>query len=170
MEDAGAKMLTVHARTRSQGYHGSARWEWISKVKKVLSIPVIANGDIFSVESAASCLRETEADGVMCSRGTLGYPFLVGQIEYFLQTGEILPEPTIVEKLQCAKEHLQGLWVYKGERGIRQSRKHMAWYCKGFPSAGELRDKLSRITTVNEGCYLLDKAIASLQETQINIQ
>ncbi len=79
------------------------------------------------------------ADGVMCSRGTLGYPFLVGEIDHFLKTGEILSPPTPVEKLQCAKEHLLGLWEYKGQRGIYQSRKHLAWYCKGFPGAAELK-------------------------------
>ena len=79
MEDAGAQMLTLHGRTRAQGYNGAARWEWIAKAKAALSIPVIANGDIFSVEAAVRCLEMTGADGVMCSRGTLGYPFLVGE-------------------------------------------------------------------------------------------
>lgn len=159
MEAAGAQMLTLHGRTRAQGYKGSAQWEWIGAVKKVLSIPVIANGDIFSVEAAVRCLAQTGADGVMCSRGTLGYPFLVGEIDYFLKTGKLLPQPTLVERLECAKEHLQGLWEYKGERGIRQSRKHMAWYAKGFAGANQLRDKLSRIESVEEGCALIDAAI-----------
>ena len=75
MENRGAKMLTLHARTRAQGYNGNARWEWIAQVKQALSIPVIANGDIFSVEAAVKCLEITQADGLMCSRGTLGYPF-----------------------------------------------------------------------------------------------
>ena len=159
MEDSGASMLTLHARTRAQGYKGTARWEWIAKVKEVLSIPVIANGDIFSVEAAIECLSQTGADGVMCSRGTLGYPFLVGEIDYFLRTGQILSSPTIQERLQCAKEHLQGLWEYKGQRGIIQSRKHMAWYCKGFSGAAELRDRLSHIESLEQGYELLDKAI-----------
>jgi nifR3 family TIM-barrel protein len=163
MQDAGAQMLTLHARTRAQGYHGVARWEWIGKVKQVLSIPVIANGDIFSVEAAVRCLAETGADGVMCSRGTLGYPFLVGEIDRFFQTGQILPAPTPVEKLQCAKEHLQGLWEYKGKRGIIQSRKHMAWYCKGFAGAAQLRDELSRISSIEEGLRLLEEAIIYLE-------
>ena len=94
MEDAGAKMLTLHARTRAQGYKGTARWEWIGKVKQALNIPVIANGDIFSVAAAVDCLNITEADGVMCSRGTLGYPFLVGEIDHFLQTGQLRPTPS----------------------------------------------------------------------------
>jgi nifR3 family TIM-barrel protein len=89
MEDAGAKMITVHGRTRAQGYNGNARWEWIAKVKEILSIPVIGNGDIFSVEAAVKCLEQTGADGVMCSRGTLGYPFLVGEVDHFLKSGEL---------------------------------------------------------------------------------
>lgn len=159
MEDAGAKMLTLHARTRAQGYNGQARWDWIKRVKEVLSIPVIANGDIFSVDAALRCLEETGADGVMCSRGTLGYPFLVGEIDYFLKTGEEKMPPTLQEKLECAKEHLRGLWEYKGERGIYQSRKHLAWYAKGFPGAGELRDRLTLVQSVEEGCDLIDGAI-----------
>lgn len=159
MEAKGAQMLTLHARTRAQGYNGNARWSWIAQVKQALSIPVIANGDIFSVEAAVRCLEITQADGVMCSRGTLGYPFLVGEIDYFLKTGEILPPPDVATKLQCAKEHLSGLWEYKRQRGIYQSRKHLAWYCKGFPGAAELRDRLSQIISLEEGTEILDREI-----------
>ncbi|MFB2772212.1 tRNA dihydrouridine synthase DusB [Pelatocladus sp. BLCC-F211] len=162
MQDAGAKMITVHARTRAQGYNGNARWEWIGRVKQVLSIPVIANGDIFSVESAVQCLQETGADGVMCSRGTLGYPFLVGEIDYFLKTGEKLPPPTPIQRLECAREHLQALWEYKGDRGILQARKHMTWYAKGFIGAPELRAELSLIETVQQGVNLIDRTLEQL--------
>jgi tRNA-dihydrouridine synthase B len=164
MQDAGAQMITVHARTRAQGYNGNARWEWIAKVKEVLSIPVIANGDIFSVESAVKCLEETDADGVMCSRGTLGYPFLVGEIDYFLKTGERLTPPTPIELLECAKEHLRALGEYKGDKGVYQARKHMAWYAKGFVGASVLRGQLSQVETVQEGVGLIDKAIESLEK------
>ncbi|MGP0128879.1 MAG: tRNA dihydrouridine synthase DusB [cyanobacterium endosymbiont of Rhopalodia musculus] len=159
MEDSGAAMITIHGRTRAQGYNGKAKWEWITKVKKILGIPVIANGNIFSVESAIKCLEITGADGVMCSRGTLGYPFLVGEIDYFLRTGIIKISPTPKQRLECAKEHLNNLWEYKGRRGIYQSRKHLAWYCKAFPGAPELRDLVSRIETIDQGNQLLDKAI-----------
>ncbi|OZH52489.1 tRNA-dihydrouridine synthase [Hydrocoleum sp. CS-953] len=162
MEDAGAQMLTLHGRTRAQGYNGPAKWEWITKVKEILSIPVIANGDIFSVDAAIRCLEETGADGVMCSRGTLGYPFLVGEIDYFLKNGVEKVSPTAVEKLECAKEHLQALWEYKGDRGIRQARKHLTWYSKGFPGAGELRGQLAKVETVAQGYDLIDKVIENL--------
>ena len=162
MEDAGAQMLTLHGRTRAQGYNGPARWEWITKVKKILSIPVIANGDIFSVDAAIRCLEETGADGVMCSRGTLGYPFLVGEIDYFLKNGVEKVSPTAVEKLQCAKDHLQALWEYKGDRGIRQARKHLTWYSKGFPGASELRGQLAKVQTVAQGCDFIDQVIENL--------
>ena len=163
MENQGAQMLTLHARTRAQGYNGSACWSWIAKVKQALSIPVIANGDIFSVEAAVKCLEMTQADGVMCSRGTLGYPFLVGEIDHFLQTGELLPPPDVATRLECAKEHLLGLWEYKGQRGIYQSRKHLAWYCKGFSGAAELRDRLSQIESLEQGYEILNSEIARHQ-------
>ncbi|KOP24719.1 tRNA-dihydrouridine synthase [Hapalosiphon sp. MRB220] len=162
MQDAGAQMITVHARTRAQGYNGNARWEWIGRVKEVLSIPVIANGDIFSVESAVQCLQSTGADGVMCSRGTLGYPFLVGEIDYFLKTGEKLPPPTPIQRLECAREHLQALWQYKGDRGILQARKHMTWYAKDFVGAAQLRAELSLIETVQQGVNLIDRTLEQL--------
>jgi tRNA-dihydrouridine synthase B len=161
MQDAGAEMITVHGRTRSQGFNGTARWEWIRKVKEVLTIPVIANGDIFSLEAAVKCLEETQADGVMCSRGTMGYPFLVGEIDHFLKTGEVKPAPTVVERLECARDHLQMLWEYKGDRGVRQARKHMTWYAKGFYGAAELRGQLCLIESVQQGLDLLDQAITS---------
>ncbi|MDH6059939.1 tRNA dihydrouridine synthase DusB [Chrysosporum bergii ANA360D] len=165
MEDAGAQMITVHGRTRAQGYNGNARWEWIARVKEVLSIPVIANGDIFSVEAAVKCLEQTGADGVMCSRGTLGYPFLVGEVDHFLKTGEILSPPSPIQRLECAREHLQALWEYKGDRGVRQARKHMTWYAKGFVGAAELRGQLSVIETVQQGLDLIDRGVEQLNHS-----
>jgi tRNA-dihydrouridine synthase B len=162
MQDAGAQMLTLHGRTRAQGYNGSARWEWIARVKEVLTIPVIANGDIFSVDAAVRCLEQTQADGVMCSRGTLGYPFLVGEVDHFLKTGELRQPPTPIERLQCARDHLVMLWEYKGDRGIRQARKHMTWYAKGFMGAAELRGQLAVMETLDQGLGLIDRAIERL--------
>jgi len=159
LEDAGAQLLTLHARTRAQGFDGQARWEWIAKVKEKLSIPVIANGDIFSVEAAITCLEQTGADGVMCSRGTMGNPFLVGEIDHVLKTGTALPSPSIRTRLGVAIEHLRGLWAYKGESGVRQARKHMTWYLKGIPDAAMFRAQLARIESVEEGEAWLTQAI-----------
>jgi tRNA-dihydrouridine synthase B len=167
MEAAGAQMLTLHGRTRSQGYQGHARWDWIAKVKAALSIPVIANGDINSIESAVHCLEQTQADGVMCSRGTLGYPFLVGAIDQFLKTGQISPIPTPLDLLICARQHLLLLWHYKGKRGLHQSRKHMAWYVKGFEGAASLRQELCQIESVTTGLSLLDRTIEQLNQEGI---
>lgn len=164
LEAAGAQMITLHGRTRAQGYSGTARWDWIAKVKAALTIPVIANGDIFSVGSALRCLQQTQADGIMCSRGTLGYPYLVGEIDHFLKTGQMRPAPTTVELLQCAREHLIMLWDYRGVRGIRQARKHMAWYAKDFAGAADLRDRLCQIDSVEQGCQLIDDAIGRLED------
>ena len=164
MQDAGAQMMTIHARTRAQGYSGVANWDWIRQVKAALSIPVIANGDIFSVAAAVACLEQTGADGVMCSRGTLGYPFLVGEIDHFLKTGELLPPPSSIDRLECAKEHLQNLYIYKGARGIFQARKHMTWYAKGFSGASDLRTQLQEIENVAEGVDLLDRQIQLLAQ------
>jgi tRNA-dihydrouridine synthase B len=98
----------------------------------------------------------------MCSRGTMGYPFLVGEIDYFLKTGDRKPAPTVIERLECAREHLQALWEYKGDRGVRQARKHMTWYAKGFPGAAELRGQLCLIENVQQGLDLIDQVIIQL--------
>ncbi len=162
LEAAGAQMITVHGRTRAQGYNGTARWEWIARVKEAVAIPVIANGDIFSIDAAIACLEMTNADGVMCSRGTMGYPFLVGEIDNFFKTGERLPPPSPIERLHVAREHLLDLYDYKGISGLRQARKHLTWYAKGFPGAATLRGQLCRFETLAEGLDLLDAAIATL--------
>jgi len=166
MEAAGAQMITVHGRTRAQGYNGAAKWEWIRRVKEVMTIPVIANGDIFSIEAAIACLEQTGADGVMCSRGTLGYPFLVGEIDHYLKTGILRPKPTPIERLQVARDHLIGLHEYKGDRGIRQARKHMTWYAKGFAGAATLRGQLCLVENLQQGLDLIDGAIDRLSELQ----
>ncbi len=159
LENAGAQLMTLHGRTRAQGFNGTARWEWIAKVKQVLSIPVIANGDIFSAKAALECLEATQADGVMCSRGTMGNPFLVGEVDHFLKTGAVKPVPTVRERLMLAGEHLQALWEYKGHSGIRQARKHMTWYVKDFPGAAGFRGELCRIESVEQGTEILTRAI-----------
>jgi tRNA-dihydrouridine synthase B len=159
LEAAGAQMMTIHARTRQQGFNGPARWEWIRRVKDVLAIPVIANGDITSIASALDCLEQTGADGVMCARGTLGHPWLVGEIDQVLRTGDRPSPLPLVDRLRCAQEHVHALVAYKGQRGLFQARKHLSWYVKGFPGANELRDALMRAETLAATEALLEEAI-----------
>lgn len=169
MQESGAKLITVHARTRAQRFEGVARWEWITRVKELLHIPVIANGDIFSIDAAVRCLEITGADGVMCSRGTLGAPHLVGHIDHYLRTGERLPEPTAAERLEKAREHLHLLHQFKGEQGVRQARKHMGWYVRAFAGAADVRARLMQIETVEAGDRIFDQAIAGLAELPLPV-
>ncbi|WP_287129325.1 tRNA dihydrouridine synthase DusB [Candidatus Cyanaurora vandensis] len=162
MADSGAQLITVHARTRAQGFDGPARWEWIARVKAKLTIPVIANGDIFSIAAAQQCLALTGADGVMCSRGTMGNPGLVGQIDHFFKTGEQLPDPSPAQRLRLAREHIQLLHGYKGQRGLQQSRKHATWYVKSVPGAGLLRGQLARLESVAQAEDLIEQALQTL--------
>ncbi len=163
MQQSGAQLLTVHARTRAQGFEGQARWEWIARVKEHLTIPVIANGDIFSIDAAIRCLELTGADGVMCSRGTMGAPHLVGQIDHYLRTGERLPDPTPTMRLELARTHLHLLHDYMGLPGVRRARKHMGWYVRDFAGAAALRAQLMRIETVEAGEVLLAEAMAQVR-------
>ena len=168
LENAGAQLLTLHGRTRAQGFNGTARWEWIAQVKQILGIPVIANGDIFSPESAIQCLEATGADGVMCSRGTMGNPYLVGQVDQALKTGSLPVMPTMIEKLQLAREHLEGLWETKGASGVRQARKHLSWYAKDFVGAAAYRAELCQIETVQQGSEILQRAIETVSLNEIS--
>jgi nifR3 family TIM-barrel protein len=145
LQDTGAQMLTLHGRTRAQGFSRQADWDWIAKVKAELAIPVIANGDVMSVDSAIACLAQTGADGVMCARGTLGNPWLVGEIDRYLQTGKVPIPLTPAERLQVAQDHAQALWEDKGYAGILQARKHMDWYVSEMPKIAALRPQLCRL-------------------------
>ena len=143
LEAVGVQMISVHGRTREQFYSGKADRGQIKRVKKAVSIPVIANGDIFSIEDAKNVLEETECDGVMVGRGALGNPWLISMIENYLKEGVILPEPTLEEKMQIANEHFDRVLAYKGERiGLNEMRKHAVWYIKGVRNAAQLRDKI----------------------------
>ncbi|WP_338441381.1 tRNA dihydrouridine synthase DusB [Synechococcus elongatus IITB4] len=161
LEDAGAQLLTLHARSRSQGYSGQADWRWIARVKSLLSIPVIANGDINSPADAIACLQQTSADGVMCGRGSLGNPGLVGAIDCYLQTGALTPELTLRDRLQFAREHLLLLWEDKGVAGLLQARKHLGWYLADQPDHQDLRQQLLRSEDLSQSLDLLDAAIAT---------
>ena len=134
-EQAGADGITVHGRTRAQFYEGKADWKAIARVKKAVSIPVNANGDIFSPEDAKAIWEETGADGIMVARGALGNPFLFRQIHEFLKTGAYTPV-TLPERMEMAVWQAEAACRYKGERvAMREMRKHGAWYLKGIRGA-----------------------------------
>lgn len=162
LEQAGAQLVTVHGRTRDQGFKGQADWQAIRAIKAALSVPVIANGDITSPEDALRCIHETGADGVMVGRGTMGAPWLTGQIEAALAHRPVPPTPTASERLVLAREQLMALVAARGEHGLLIARKHMSWTCTGFPGAPQLRHALMRAPTPADACQLLDHQIAAL--------
>jgi nifR3 family TIM-barrel protein len=162
LEHAGAQLLTLHGRTREQGFKGQADWPTIAAVKAALTIPVIANGDVNSPQDALRCLEITGADGVMVGRGTMGAPWLVGQIDAALSGRPIPPTPAALERIQLAAEQLAALVAAKGDHGLLIARKHMGWTCQGFPGAPQLRHALMRAPTPADALALLHTAAAQL--------
>ncbi len=145
MEEAGARAIAVHGRTRSQMYGGKADWHVIREVKEAVSIPVIGNGDIWEPTDAARMLAETGCDAVMLARGTLGNPWLISRTVAYLASGRLLPPPAASERLAMALRHLDLLMAHKGEeRGVREMRKFAAWYLKGLPISAATRDRVTR--------------------------
>ena len=143
MQEAGADFITIHGRTRRQMYAGKADWKKISELKKSVDIPVFANGDVNSIESAEKCLEESGADGVAVGRAAIGDPSLIYRIEHFLGTGERLPEPTLEEKLTDLKTHLDEEIALRGEKvGIKFVRKFYPFYINGVKNAAKYRGKL----------------------------
>ena len=163
LENAGAQLLTLHGRSREQGFKGQADWAAIAAVKAALAIPVIANGDITSPEDAVRCLEQTGADGVMVGRGTMGAPWLVGQLDAALSGRPVPPTPGPAEKLALAAEQLRALVAAKGDHGLLISRKHMGWTCNGFPGAPQLRHALMLAPTPDTALALLENAAAGLE-------
>jgi nifR3 family TIM-barrel protein len=165
LESAGAQLLTLHGRTREQGFKGRADWDAIAAVKRALAIPVIANGDISSPEDALRCLELTGADGVMVGRGTMGSPWLVGQIDAALCGRPVPPTPGPAEKLALAAEQLRALVAARGDHGLLIARKHLGWTCTGFTGAPQLRHALMRAPTPARALALLAGAAAAQGST-----
>ena len=163
LEDAGARMLTLHGRTREQRFSGTADWNAIAVVKAALRIPVIANGDVNSPEEALRCLRITGADGVMVGRGSMGAPWLVGQIDAALSGLPIPTTPAPLDRLVLAKEQLLALIEARGDHGLLIARKHMSWTCTGFPGASQFRQQLMRAPTPAAALDLLDQQMQRIQ-------
>ena len=163
LQDAGAQLLTLHGRTREQGFKGKADWAAIAAVKQALTIPVIANGDINTPEDAQRCLAQTGADGVMVGRGTMGAPWLVGQIDAALKGLPIPATPGAAARLTLAREQLLALVESRGEHGLLIARKHMGWTCTGFPGAPQLRHALMRAPTPEDALALLENQRLALE-------
>ena len=163
LEAAGARMLTLHGRTREQRFSGTANWNAIAAVKAALNIPVIANGDVNSPEEALRCLRITGADGVMVGRGSMGAPWLVGQIDAALSDRPIPATPTPRARLALAKEQLLALIEARGDHGLLIARKHMSWTCTGFHGASQFRQQLMRAPTPTEALHLLDQQMQRIE-------
>lgn len=151
LEDCGVVAVAVHGRTREQYYSGKADWEIIRKVKEAVSIPVIGNGDVDSPKAAVAMMEQTGCDGVMIGRAAQGNPWLFREIRHYLETGEELPRPSMDEVKEMILRHARFQVEYKGpDVGMREMRKHVAWYTAGFPHSAKLRSEVNAVGTLEE--------------------
>ena len=159
-ESCGVAAVAVHGRTREQYYSGKADWEIIRQVKEAVKIPVIGNGDVFQPEDAEAMLKRTGCDGVMIGRGAKGNPWIFSRTQHYLETGEILPGPSVAEIRDMILHHGSLLSQYKGEKmAMREMRKHMAWYTAGLPHSAALRNEINQIETLDEMKQLLESRL-----------
>lgn len=165
-EKAGARAITVHPRTRSQGYSGQADWSIIKMVKENVHIPVIGNGDITDIYKAKAMLEETGCDLIMIGRGVLGNPWLIREINAYLEDGTILPKPTDEEKIEMCLKHLNYLSQIKPEKlACLEIRNHIAWYLKGIKNANNLKTKVYQMTKLCDIIDLIKQFKEELNET-----
>lgn len=156
LQDAGIKALSIHARTRAQMYKGEANWEYILQVKEHpdIEIPVFGNGDIDSPQKAKTYKEKYKVDGIMIGRASIGYPWIFREIKHYFKSGELLPAPTLYERIQVCKTHLLKSIEWKGERlGILEMRRHYANYFKSIPYFKPIRNEL---VTTDELSHILD--------------
>jgi nifR3 family TIM-barrel protein len=157
-EKLGAQAFALHARTAQQGYTGNADWNWISEIKQGVSVPVTGNGDIRSPQDAARMLRETGCDGVMIGRAAIGNPWILRDVGHYLRTGDLLPSPTLPERLETAMAHLTDLAVTLGEeRAVRHLRGQIPHYVKGCAGASKAREQIVRAVTIEEVRQILER-------------
>jgi tRNA-dihydrouridine synthase B len=161
-QEAGASMVVLHARTRTQGYQPGCDWDAFGKLKQALKIPVIGNGDINTLADIQAVLGTYGIDGVMLGRATMGAPWLIGLLDTALKTGEPLKEPSLQQKMAIALDHARRQAQYLGEsQGLREMRKHLPWYVSGVHGASKVRGQLTQVTTVADVSRILEELLSA---------
>lgn len=162
-EEAGASAITVHPRTRAQGYTGAPDLDIIKQVKQTVSIPVIGNGDIKDIESAKHMFEYTGCDAIMIGRGCLGNPWLIKQLVEYFENGKVLPPPTYQEKIKLCLRHFDYLLKIKPEKvAVLEMRSHIAWYIKGLPNCIEVKNSCFKATNKEQILLILNKYLEDL--------
>lgn len=169
-ERAGAAAIAMHGRTRMQMYEGKANWDVLAEVKKNINIPFIANGDVETPQDAKRILDHTGADAVMIGRAALGDPWMMYRTVHYLETGELMPEPSVQEKMDVCLLHFERLKALKGEKvAVREMRKHASWYLKGIRGNGKIRNAINQAETEAELRALLTTVGAEYEVEQVEV-
>ena len=159
-EECGISALAIHGRTREQFYSGKADWDIIAEIKQSINIPVIGNGDVFDVQDAVNMLEKTKCDAIMIGRGSQGNPWIFNRINHYMKTGEVLPEPTLEEKITTAIKHMNLAVAEHGDYvAVREMRKHIGWYLKGLKNSAKYRDQINKITDYKEVIAILEEYV-----------
>ncbi len=167
-QSVGVQAVTLHARTARQFYKGSAQWEHIAALKRAVDIPVIGNGDLADPHLAIERMRESGVDAVMLGRAVLGNPWLISALRSLMEAEEPQPCPLPAARLRYAVHHYRTMVAEWGEeRAVPQMRKHLGYYLKGFPGAGELRERVMRTTGAEETIAVVEETIARLERTPL---